>query len=136
VADFKIVRIPTDKDAQVTLDGALVSSKRMLGVDGAVAAGASDWMPTKATQLTFFLYRQDRKTPVSAGVVQIQVAMELAEDPDDPDLDTAYFLLATLNASTPRLWTKENWRYIRAVVTTPEAGGPGLQVGLVAVDGV
>jgi hypothetical protein len=53
--------------------------------------------------------------------------MELAGTPNDPDTDTFYKVVGTLNAAAPSLRNEEQWRYFRAVVTTP--GSAAIQVG-------
>lgn len=132
MADFTVTRTPSDKDSPAALSGVLTLHKRLLGDAGAGANGKGSWLRTKAEKKTFFLYRTDKKTAVSAAVVQIQGAMELAESPNDPDADTVFKVLGTLNAASPSLTTEEFWPYLRAVVTTPEAGAPNVQVGMYA----
>jgi len=131
MADFQVTRVPADKDSPAALSGVLTMHKRMLGDAGAGANGKGAWLRTKAEKKTFFLYRTDKKTAISAAVVQIQGAMELAEAPDDPDADTVFKVIGTLNAASPSLTTEEFWPYMRAVVTAVDAA-PNTQVGMYA----
>ena len=119
MADFLIARM-TDNNINnmpvgLGTTGTQMVSKKMLGTDGAGATGRGQWLRNDCLWKTFMLYSSDRKTAVNAGVsVRIEVCMELASDPDDPDVDTAVFELGDLTAASPTLSTENPWRYIRA----------------------
>jgi hypothetical protein len=133
VADFPISKM-TDQDVNgvstiVGTTGILMASKRLLGDDGASAVGNGGWYRSNGFWKTFMLYINDRKTAIAAGVVLIDACMELASDPDDPDADTQFVTIATLNAGAKSFSTEIPWRWIRARVTTADANA--LQVGLI-----
>lgn len=133
-ADFQTSRIP-DLDTNGVSQGpgttgTVMSKRRMLGAEGAGVTGRGSWFSNRDLWKTFFLYNFDRTGAVDAGVdVRIEVCMELAEDPNDPDVDTTIFELATLTAASPNFSTEEPWRYIRARVHA-HAGAENVQVGL------
>ena len=128
MADFQATGIKDNNSpGSLGTTGILEVSKRMLGDAGANATGNGSWIRSSSYWKTFFLYVNDRKTAVAAGIVLIDACMELASDPDDPDTDTVYETIATLNAGSPSFSTEVPWRYLRARVTTADVNF--IQVG-------
>lgn len=126
MADFTPTRIK-DQDingVHTPRGPAQTMRKRLLGDAGAVLAGKGDWVFTASSSKTFFLYNVSRTGAVGDAVVQIHGAMELADVPED----TAFQLLATLNAATPYSDQIGSWSYMRAEVITP--GAAAVQVGM------
>ena len=123
MADFLVTKIPEASDRGVPTGraGVLIEDKRLLGDAGAATTGKGGWHRTDADLRTFFLHAADRKTAITTGVVQVHGTMELASAPDNPDNDTSFKILATLNAAGPSFHTEEHWRFVRAVVTTADA---------------
>lgn len=135
MADFNHSKIPEDVSGQVGAlalvgsTGTNMNAKRLLGDEGAAAPGYGGWYRSNGLWKTFYLYCTDRKTAVSATVdVRIEACMELASDPDDPDVDTKAVELVNLAASALHFSTENPWRWIRARVVA-HAGAP-IQVGL------
>jgi hypothetical protein len=129
VADYQATRISdNDVNGNAVPHGTYPDfRKRMFGNAGAGVNGFGSWIrvPDNDKKLVF-LYNLSRTGGVGAAVVEIHGAVELADAPDN----TAYVLLATLNAGTPKAQVTENWSYMRAKLTT--AGAAAVQVGLVA----
>lgn len=133
MADFNHTRIPEDDSRGVATPlgttGTLSASKRLLGDDGAAGAGRGQWYRSNGLWKTFFLYNVDRTGAVNATVdVRIEACMELAEPPNDPDVDTAVVELANLAASNLSFSTENPWRWVRARVVAH--AGEAVQVGL------
>lgn len=135
MADFPTSKIPNQNAPNGTTTvvgptGTVATSKRMLGDDGAAAIGNGAWIRVDGLWKTFFLYNQDRVGAVDAGVdVRIEAAMELAEDPNDPDADTFVHELAALTAGSSLTFSTEHpWRFVRARVAA-HAGAKAVQVG-------
>jgi hypothetical protein len=126
VADFTPTRIKDqDINGVHTPSGpAQTMRKRLLGDAGATVAGKGEWVRMASSSKTFFLYNVSRTGAVGAAVVQIHGAMELADVPEN----TAFQLLATLNAATPHFNVTAPWSYMRAEVTVP--GAAAVQVGM------
>ncbi len=126
MADFTPTRIKDqDINGVYTPSGpAQTMRKRMLGDDGASVTGKSEWVRMTPSSKSFFLYNVSRTGAVGAAVVQIHGAMELADVPEN----TAFQLLATLNAAAPHANVTSPWSYMRAEVTV--AGASAVQVGM------
>jgi hypothetical protein len=132
MADFNHVKIKDEDSNMVSstlgTTGTLMAQKRLLSQDGANAVGNGQWYRSNGFWKTVMLYVNDRKTAIAAGVVQIDACMELASAPDDPDADTQYVTIATLDSTTKHFSTEAPWRYLRARVTT--ANIVPIQVGI------
>lgn len=129
---FNVKRIREDDtggvDSPVGPTGTVMTSKRMLGEDGAGAVGFSSWHRCDGLWKTFFLYAQDRlaATGVGGAVVEVHACMELPAQAGNSD-GAAYKLLATLTGAAPSFSTEEPWRWVRVEVTT--AAAFAVQVG-------
>lgn len=136
MADFDYSKIPDidapdGTSAYVGTTGTVNASKRLLGDDGAAAAGNGQWFRSNGLWKTFMLYPLDRNSATGLGGavdVRIEACMELASAPDDPDADTFVVELAALSQGTPNFSTENPWRYVRARVVN--AGGGTVQVGM------
>lgn len=133
MADFILSGIPDDKVNGVTTNlgptGTVMHSKRMLGEEGAGSTGRGGWFRNNGLWKTFMLYNFDRVGAVDSGVdVRIEACMELASDPDDPDVDTFVIELAALSNASPSFSIEYPWRYVRARVHA-FAGTKNVQVG-------
>lgn len=129
MADYPVTRISdNDVNGNAVPHGMYPDiRKRLFGNSGAAVLGVGAWVrvPDNDKKLVF-LYNLSRTGTVGAAVVEIHGAIELADVPDN----TAYVLLATLNAGVPKAQISENWSYMRAKLTT--TGAAAVQVGLVA----
>jgi hypothetical protein len=97
--------------------GARIFKKRMLGNAGANATGVGSWVGTESLrEKTFFLYTVDQALALGSPVVEIHGCMEL--DPVDPDANTKFEILGTLNSAALSLSLGDVWRYMRVEVTT------------------
>jgi len=133
VANFNVTRIPEDDSRNVHTSvgttGTNMASKRLLGDDGASGVGRGQWYRTNGLWKTFMLYSLDRKTAINVtNDVRIEACMELASDPNDPDVDTFVIELANLAAGAPSFSTEYPWRWVRARVVAHD--GVPIQVGL------
>lgn len=107
--------------------GSRIFKRRMLGNAGANATGKGSWVNVEALrEKTFLLYSADQTLALGTPVVEIHGAMEL--EPTDPDTNTQYEVLGTLNSGSIVLHVNNVWRYVRVEVTTAAANPT--QVGL------
>lgn len=124
--------MPDVRDSTVGQSGIVERSIRLLGENGASAAGIGQWFRVHAYWKTFMLYTQDRLQATSLGSASVEIhgAMEL---PDSNEDLASYELLGTLNSGSKSLSLEAPWRYVRAQVKTAAASG-AIQVGLAAQD--
>lgn len=107
--------------------GSRIFKKRMLGNAGANATGFGSWVGTDSLrEKSFFLYSVDQSLALGTPVAEVHACMEL--DPVDPDNNTQYEVLGTLNSGAKFLAVNNVWRYIRIEVTTAAANP--FQVGM------
>lgn len=128
MADF----VPTKpiKD-ELTSTGAQLRLYRMAGDAGAGANGVSEWREVSRMQdMTFALYPAgvDQQGDITAAVVEIHGAME--KDADNPETETDFIILGTLDNTTRIITVAENVRHVRIEMTTP--GAVAAQVGMQA----
>jgi hypothetical protein len=126
VADFVPTRPVKD---ELTSTGAQFRFYRMLGDAGANAVGFSEWREVQRMQkMTFQMYAAgaDQTADISAAVFEIQGAME--KDADNPDTETDYAVLGTINNANRVVTIDDNVRHVRIEMTTAPASN--VQVGM------
>jgi hypothetical protein len=101
----------------------------MLGDAGASAAGVSEWREVRnmgKKTLQMYSAGPDQSDSIAAAVFEVHGAMEL--DVDNPDTETDYFLLGTIDNAGRILSIDHNVGFIRVKMTTAPANN--VQVGL------
>ena len=126
MADFVPTRPVKD---ELSSTGAQIRIYRMAGDAGAGANGISEWRDVQKVQdMTFMLYPAgpDQQGDISAAVVEIQASLE--NDVDNPETETDYVVIATLDNTTRIASFAGNLQNVRIEMTTP--GAVAAQVGM------
>jgi len=96
---------------------------------GGTSGHFGEWVNVERfQQISLYLYPagDDQTGDISAAVASVEAAMEL--DVDNPETETDFQVIATLNAAGPQANITDLWRFIRVTLTTQ--GAVAAQVGM------